>query len=248
MLDVLQMHVTLRCNMHCNYCSYRDEPNRNVELPFGEAVRYLKEAHSLGCRKLKVSGGGEPMMYEMLDTVLGIAKGLGMFIHLQTNGLALAQQHRRLVDDIRISCGDGSPFEEPDVLPNGYSYVVTRAPDYDNLNRLIEYARPRGMYVRIVQDETDIEATPTVREIQQNLFAVSGLVSFWDGKLWHGGLNPCTPSITAPLVGADGCIYPCCRFQYAQELMWRYNPLMRMGTSLLNLIPHNGTWCNRCYY
>lgn len=187
-------------------------------------------------------------MYEMLDTVLGIAKGLGMFIHLQTNGIELTPTHRHLVDDVRISYGDSSSFEEPDVLPDGFSYVVTRAPDYDNLNRLIEYARSHRMYVRVVQDETDIEATPTVSEIQQNLSAVSGLLNFWDGKSWHRGMNPCTPSVTAPLVGADGYIYPCCRFQYAQKLMWRYNPVMQRGTSLLDLVPYDGTWCNRCYY
>ena len=246
-MNLLQLHPTTRCNYDCSYCSYRDE-NKNIDLDANVAVRYIRDAHELGCKQLKITGGGEPLMHKLILNIILTAKFYGMKIYLQTNGSLLDRIHRKFIDDIRVSYGDGITFKpNKDIRVDGYSYIVTSSPDYDNLNSLLQYAIANNQYVRITQDDTDIDSVPDIGDIQVNIQEpVNGLVTFWDIRNYHKGKKEC-PSLSSPVVGADGYIYPCCRTQYAEEPTWGYNKMMRIGQDLKNL-HFDGRKCKRCYY
>jgi len=242
-LTQLQLHPTTRCNYACSYCSYRDE-DKNLDLDTDVAAKYLLDAYELGCKQLKLTGGGEPLLHKYILSIILTAKYYGMKIHLQTNGSLLNNIHRKFVNDIRVSYGDGIEFK-PNHLINGYSYIVTSEPDYDNLNNLVHYAIANNHYVRITQDDTDIDNVPDIADIQSHI-PENDLITFWDIKNYHKGKNPC-PLLNSPVIGADGYIYPCCRTQYAKKPMWRYNKEMRIGQDLKNL-QFDGQKCKRCYY
>jgi hypothetical protein len=153
-----------------------------------------------------------------------------------------------MCDDIRISFGDGIKFTPPSIEPDGFSYVVTANPDYLNLNAVIRYASAHGLYVRITQDDTAyLDDIPDIEEIKNHAVKSSN-VAYWDVKTYHQGLNPCMSSIQSPLIGADGYIYPCCRTQYAKEVILEYNADMRMGKNLKTIQAFDGSNCVRCYY
>jgi MoaA/NifB/PqqE/SkfB family radical SAM enzyme len=217
-------------------------------LSFHRIIGYLIAGRQKGANELKVTGGGEPLLHEDIMGILHLAKGLGYFVYLQTNGILLTEQIRDLVIDIRISYGDGIAFEPPPVRSNGFSYVVTTRPDYPNLNNVIRYAIANDMYVRITQDDTaDFDDILDINEIKSHLLKSSN-VSYWDVKDYHAGESPCVASIQSPLVGSDGYIYPCCRTQYSQEVVLGYNKDMRMGRDLNKIKPFDGSRCVRCYY
>jgi molybdenum cofactor biosynthesis enzyme MoaA len=263
-MKVLQIHPTLKCNSFCHWCAYGRQ-KYNDELSLEKIYRELSSVHLSGCEMIKISGGGEPTVYGDLIPMLFWARQLGYTVYLQTNGLKLDHLIRQLCCDIRISSGDGKPFVQPEINPNGFSYVVSREPDYDNLNRLIEFAISKGLYVRITQDDTDLENVPTIAEIQSNIardyessFINRGVseanrlaagdypIRFWDALDYHRGRNPC-PSSESPLLGADGYWYPCCKTHCAQELVEGYNQSMRLGTEYPQT-PYDGSDCRRCYY
>ena len=154
---LLQIHPTLNCNRRCSFCSYR-ESGYNAELPYDKLAKVLERTKELGYTELKISGGGEPLLYKRLISLLCLAKYLGYYVYLQTNGTSLSMVHKRFTSDVRISMGDGIDFVKCKTkhFANGYNYVVTATPDYDNLNSVIRSAISHNQYVKITQDDTDI--------------------------------------------------------------------------------------------
>lgn len=275
MISMLQIHPTLECNRNCSFCSYRNnkyDANHGMEahgeaakaspvrsIPFSVIIKRLKQVAWLGCKALKVSGGGEPLLYQDIIPLLCMAKELKLKIYLQTNGILLNNIYRSLCNNIRVSCGDGIPFEAGEIKPDGYSYIITSKPDYANLNRLMEYATHHDLYVRVAFDDTDTN-TPGVEEILHHIPSLhihKGAVAIpithkhtlWDNSITQKGQNPCPSSIKTPLLGADGHWYPCCRTQFALEhKVWGYNKKMRMGMGMLPLKPYDGSSCVNCSY
>lgn len=261
---ILQIHPTFNCNRNCDWCAY-DGNQEKEELSLETLQRQLIYAAQTGCKILKISGGGEPTIYSHIMSLLYFAKKLGFIIYLQTNGIILDQQMRNLCYDIRISFGDGIPFEKPQIQPDGFSYIISQNPDYDNMNAVIEYAIMNNCYVRVTQDDTDIDNIPSIEEIRMHSFTVEdaliksgtsesnrlspkgiSTVRFWDAKNYHIGINPC-PCYQSPLFGADGFWYPCCKTHCAIELTQGYNETMRLGMEYPG-IPYDGSGCQRCYY
>lgn len=259
-MNVLQIHPTLKCNLNCDWCFYTKSDS---ELSLSHILTEIKRAKLSGCEILKISGGGEPTMYSRLVEVLYYAKTLQFKIFLQTNGTNLDLEIRRLCDDIRISYGDNRPFKESrTVIPDGFSYIVSAKLDYENLNNLLGYAIPNGFYVRITQDDTDIDNVPTISEIQRNINSDNSFmiksgsieinrlspgtsqIRFWDALNYKQGRNPC-PCFESPLLGADGYWYPCCKTHCAKDLTRGYNTAMRIEGPY---IKYDGSDCARCYY
>ena len=249
---LLQIHPTLNCNRRCSFCSYR-ENGYDAELPYDKLEKVLCRAKELGYTELKISGGGEPLLYERIISLLCLAKYLGYYIYLQTNGTMLSAPYRRFTDDVRISMGDGIDFNQCKTkhFANGYNYVVTANPDYDNLNNVIRSAIAHNQYVKVIQDDTDIENAVSMDEIRSHI-PQNELITLWDVFNYHQGTNPC-PS-KSPLLGADGYWYSCCRPQYSKgKNLASYDETMRIGSidddlAIVTKTLFDGSQCKRCYY
>jgi organic radical activating enzyme len=213
----------------------------------------LREGKDLGFSHLRLTGGGEPLMYKHISAVITTANFYNYDISIQTNGDKLSLLPQQLCSDIRVSLGDGLPFPpKNNCSPTGYNYVVTSHPDYDLLNRVIKKAISKKQYVRVVTDDTDSKNTPTIEDIRQHISTNNGMITFHDGKVSHKGKKHCpSPHV---LLAADGFWYPCCRTQYSKgKNLTDYDETMRLGKQFAPLSEvtsqrYNGRKCVRCYY
>lgn len=91
----LDLEVTERCNNNCIHC-YINLPSKGVdaiskELKTEEIKEYLKEAASLGCLSLKITGG-EPLLRADFEEIYVYARALRMKVHLFTNATLITPQ------------------------------------------------------------------------------------------------------------------------------------------------------------
>ena len=247
------------------------------EIPFPAIQHQLSEQWKTGCRILKISGGGEPTLYRDFHKLLRYANDLGYRTYLQTNGILLNSFIREYVSDIRVSFGDGIPFSPPDnIRPDGFSYVVSAKPEYDNLIELIRYALVRDIYVRVTQDDTDLDKIPSIEEIKENIleqFAgetpARAEVRRHELNIMRAGISETErlngegivhfwdaldfhsgknpcPCHDSPLFTPFGW-FPCCKTHVAKGVVPGYNKTMNLGWEYPKT-PYDGGGCWRCYY
>lgn len=261
-MKIFQLHPTLLCYQDCAWCPYRGI-HGDIEIPIAEIQKQLL-CYRASCSILKISGGGSPTLYSDFDELLSFARQIGYKIYLQTENSPLVDSFvREHCHDIRVSFGDGIPFSPPMIPVDGFGYVISRSPEYENLNNLINYALEHRQYVRVTQDDTDLANIPTIAEIKDELLDVdlntihagiaevdrlSGLgfnLRFWDALDYHQGKNPC-PCHDSPLFTPLGW-FPCCKTHVAKGLAAGYNQTMALGAEYPQ-VPYDGSECSRCYY
>jgi len=107
----LVAELTYRCPLRCPYCSNPlDWARRRNELDTETWVRVLHEAEELGVVQLNLTGG-EPLLRNDLETLIGAAKQLELYTNLITSGLPLTRERlQRIrdagVDNIQVSIQD----------------------------------------------------------------------------------------------------------------------------------------------
>ena len=120
-IDYMRISITDRCNLRCRYCMPEGISWIPMEeiLTFEEIEAVVKEAATLGIKKIKVTGGeplariGCPTLVGMLKKVPGIEK-----VTLTTNGVFLSEYAEQLkengLDAVNISLDtlDEKRFEE----------------------------------------------------------------------------------------------------------------------------------------
>jgi len=94
-VNVVQIHPTLRCNLRCQHCYSASGPELAGGLPVQALESLLPELAAEGFNAISISGG-EPLMYGPLPRLLKAASDLGLVTALTTNGLLLNE--RRLAE------------------------------------------------------------------------------------------------------------------------------------------------------
>jgi MoaA/NifB/PqqE/SkfB family radical SAM enzyme len=80
------LYVTRHCNLHCDYCFFRD-PHK-PDLPEADLLRVVDRMWDLGIRFLTFHGG-EPTLRPDFLRIVKHAHDLGFFLYLNTNGTRL---------------------------------------------------------------------------------------------------------------------------------------------------------------
>jgi radical SAM protein with 4Fe4S-binding SPASM domain len=80
------LEVTGRCNLHCRHCFNRSGGDVQQDLSLEVVERILGEAHALGAKYLRLSGG-EPTMHRDFAAVVRAARKLAMTVSINSNGL-----------------------------------------------------------------------------------------------------------------------------------------------------------------
>jgi cyclic pyranopterin phosphate synthase len=91
----LRISVTRRCNLGCFYC-HREGYESSDEMSVEEIARICKAFHSLGVRKLKITGG-EPLVREDIVEIIAAMPPFDE-ISMTTNGVLLADYAQSLKD------------------------------------------------------------------------------------------------------------------------------------------------------
>jgi pyrroloquinoline quinone biosynthesis protein E len=124
----LLLELTYRCPLHCVYCYNPTElASSAAELPTADWIRVLGEARALGAVQLGLSGG-EPLVRDDLETIVGAAHGLGYYINLITSGVGMTETRIRALkaaglDHIQLSFQD-STRELNDFLSSTHTFEL----------------------------------------------------------------------------------------------------------------------------
>lgn len=109
----LNLELTYRCPLHCAYCyNPLDYTSIGPELETQDWLRVLREARALGAVQLGLSGG-EPLLRDDLEELVGEARRLGYYTNLLTSGVGLTEQRiarlkQQGLDHIQVSFQDST--------------------------------------------------------------------------------------------------------------------------------------------
>jgi MoaA/NifB/PqqE/SkfB family radical SAM enzyme len=106
-------YVTLRCNARCTFCNIHSNQGGvpRTEPTLDQVERNLRDAKRLGVKILDLTGG-EPLLYSKLPEALSIAKKIGFFVSVTTNGLLypkLADALAGKIDSLLLSIESPQP-------------------------------------------------------------------------------------------------------------------------------------------
>lgn len=88
----LLAELTYRCPLHCVFCyNPVDYASNAAELDTDQWIRVLREARALGAAQLGFSGG-EPLVRDDLEILVGEARKLGFYTNLITSGIGLTDK------------------------------------------------------------------------------------------------------------------------------------------------------------
>jgi pyrroloquinoline quinone biosynthesis protein E len=124
----LLAELTYRCPLHCVFCSNPTDYARNrEELSTSEWFKVLRQARELGAVQVGFSGG-EPLMRDDLEVLVGEAHRLGYYTNLITSGVGatperLAALKAAGLDHIQLSFQD-STRELNDFLSNTRTFEL----------------------------------------------------------------------------------------------------------------------------
>jgi cyclic pyranopterin phosphate synthase len=176
----LRLAVSDQCNLQCIYC--RPLPGRGagaraLVLPADELVLVAEAAVACGIEHIRLTGG-EPLLREDLEEIVGRVSGLavGLDLSLTTNGWLLAEQAGRLaraglrrvnvsLDSLRRErfcaiTGQSSPERvlagleaaaEVGLSPIKVNVVVIRGVNDDELVDMVRFADEHGYDIRFIE-------------------------------------------------------------------------------------------------
>lgn len=87
-LHEIDLYVTMRCNIRCQFCNVRAGEYDHRDLPLERIVRMLDEAAPMGLREIHFLGG-EPTLRRDLEDMIAHASGLGLNTRIISNGMLL---------------------------------------------------------------------------------------------------------------------------------------------------------------
>lgn len=85
----VDVKITFRCNNHCQFCVQGDKRDRFKDKTLKEVDVFLRQAKKDGYEEV-VFTGGEPTVHPQFLEVVVLAKKLGFFVQIQTNGRTFA--------------------------------------------------------------------------------------------------------------------------------------------------------------
>lgn len=96
---IFHVHPSLRCNLACAHCYSHSAPGERDFLTPDEIAQAVRDAAAIGFDVLSVSGG-EPLLYDGLDTVLAEGRANTMRTQVASNGWFLHENRFARVADL----------------------------------------------------------------------------------------------------------------------------------------------------
>ncbi|MBC8505509.1 MAG: GTP 3',8-cyclase MoaA [Chloroflexi bacterium] len=101
-ITYLRISLTPRCNLRCVYCMPPEgisEPAPGGLLTNDEILQFVRQAASLGLKRVRLTGGEPLLRRNLVDIVLGIATTPGIEeVSLTTNAMLLSKKAAALAD------------------------------------------------------------------------------------------------------------------------------------------------------
>jgi len=95
-VGILQVHPTPTCNLECAHCYSSSSPKARGTLKPDRLAAAIEEAAALGFNVVSLSGG-EPLIYDGLETLVDAADHVGSRVNLVSNGILIrSKRYERL--------------------------------------------------------------------------------------------------------------------------------------------------------
>lgn len=88
----MELELSRACNLRCTYCYASSGVALAAELSLGEITTVIDQAVELGAQKIIIIGGGEPLLYPHLLTVIDYIRGKNLPADLFTNATLIDQE------------------------------------------------------------------------------------------------------------------------------------------------------------
>ncbi|ADH85828.1 radical SAM/SPASM domain-containing protein [Desulfurivibrio alkaliphilus] len=99
----LELELSLACNIRCIYCYAGSGLPLADELSLAEIKQVIDQAAELGARKIIVLGGGEPLLYPEIFTVIDYIRGKGLQADIFTNGTLITPEIARRLQERQVA-------------------------------------------------------------------------------------------------------------------------------------------------
>ncbi|KKQ71419.1 MAG: radical SAM protein [Candidatus Peregrinibacteria bacterium GW2011_GWC2_39_14] len=164
------------CNLKCRYCFrdvYGGHDTLKNELTLEQRFKLFDQAKELGCRTLKISGAGEPLIDKLFWPMVDYANKLGMTIISFTNGMVIDKAMAKKLYEKNVSlivkCNSRDPKVE-DFMTGRDGYALKRNKAIDYLIELgFNKTKPTRLGLDAVITKYNIkEIIPSLRFCRQN--------------------------------------------------------------------------------
>jgi len=272
----VQLIPTNRCNLKCTFCSCSEE-DRSKEMSIHDMVECVRTLSGLGTKSLTITGGGEPLLYPFLDTLLNLAEASNMATGLVTNGLLLGDVSPETLKKLtwcRVSHGDDRQALDKEYetmlrsvvsctpgVDWAFSYVLSETPNVMQLMDIILLGQELGFtHIRVVADLLQPDSVPMAETMEtlKDFLAYTSIPVIFQGRDEPEHGQDCRICYLKPVVAPDLKVYACCGVQYALEKPSLSLPEeLCLGTledlaarvKIVNQKPFPGAkHCVRCYY
>ena len=170
-INSLRLSVTQRCNLSCPYCHREGELNPAKEISMEKIEEIIKNAKSIGIKKIKITGG-EPLVREGITDVIRIIKKYNFEeISLVTNGFLLDKYAFELkeagLNRVNIGCDSLSSSillknveniksglraaKEAGLTPIKLNMVVLKGINDKEIAKMIEFARENDAVLQLIE-------------------------------------------------------------------------------------------------
>ena len=114
---LIQVQPTLRCNLRCKHCYSESGPDQRGDLSLDSLQSFLAQAGRLGYSYVGVSGG-EPLLWQGLESFLDFALDHGFSTSIITNGTLLNEKKAKMLHGragiVAVSV-DGPPEDHAEI-------------------------------------------------------------------------------------------------------------------------------------
>ena len=111
----MELELSRTCNLRCLYCYAESGIAPTNELTLDEILGVVDQAVALGARKIIVLGGGEPLLYPHLFTVIDAILAKGANADLFTNGMLITPEKAKMLYDRQVSVVVKMNSRQPEV-------------------------------------------------------------------------------------------------------------------------------------
>ena len=213
----VRYEVTDLCNAMCIMCPREKHDRAHGVMDQGQYEKSIDEVILLGCKRVVLTGFGEPFLDKNLERKISYAKSKGLKVHLITNGSVLTKRRRQQViwsglDEMRVSFyGMGS--DTYNAVMRGLNYETT-------VKRLLAFLTERIdtqvqiFYLVLPVNRKDVEAFIDFWEPKVDAIEVWQPHNFGNGREYRE-LTDVKKSCGRPAHGPlqiqwDGTVIPCC--------------------------------------
>ncbi len=156
--------LTNRCNMRCIACwTYSPllkerlaAPEwQNQELDFEVVKRLIDDLATIGTRRIRFTGGGEPFLHSKIIDLIEYAKNRGLICAVTTNGTLLSKDLVKKIvkiglDDLAVSLWAGDDETYARLHPNASKEIFSRIRESLLFLASIKNHRPRLLLCNVI--------------------------------------------------------------------------------------------------